>query len=81
MVLVPGGTFRMGNSEGQTAEAPEHQVRLSTYYIDQHEVTNRQFRLFLGESHYRGQPAGKWLTDEKARAESENVADRSGQFS
>ena len=69
MVLVPGGTFSMGSNEGQPAEAPAHQVRLSTYYIDQHEVTNRQFRIFLRESHYHGQPAGKWLTDDKARAE------------
>ena len=73
MVLVPGGTFAMGTTEGQPAEAPPHQVRLSAYYIDQHEVTNRQFRIFLGESHYRGQPPGKWLTDDKVRAEPENA--------
>ncbi len=66
MILVPGTTFTMGNNDGQPAEMPEHRVRLSTYYIDQHEVTNRQFRLFLSEAHYHGQPAGKWLTDEKA---------------
>jgi len=71
MVLVPSGSFTMGNDDGQTAEAPAHGVRLSTFYVDQHEVTNRQFRLFLGETHYHGQPPGKWLTDEKARAESE----------
>ncbi len=55
-----------------TAETPEdgpaHSVRLSTYYIDQHEVTNRQFRTFLEDTHYLGQPPGKWLTDEKLRA-------------
>jgi len=62
----------MGSNEGLPTESPAHQVKLSTYYIDQHEVTNRQFRIFLGESHYRGTPAGKWLTDEKARAESES---------
>jgi formylglycine-generating enzyme required for sulfatase activity len=73
MVLVPGGTFTMGNDEGQAAERPAHQVRLSTYYIDQHEVTNRQFRLFLHETHYRGQPPGKWLTDVAARAEPDNL--------
>ena len=56
MVLVPGGTFTMGNDNGPPAEAPAHKVSLSTYYIDQHEVTVRQFRLFLAESHYRGQP-------------------------
>ena len=73
MVLVPGGTFTMGNSEGQSAEKPAHQVRLATFYIDQHEVTNRQFRTFLLETKYHGQPAGKWLTDDKARAEPENL--------
>jgi len=46
---------------------------LSTYYIDQHEVTNRQFRIFLSETHHHGQPAGKWLTDEKARAEPDTL--------
>jgi formylglycine-generating enzyme len=71
MFLVPGGTFSMGSNDGQPVETPVHQVRLSTYYIDQHEVTNRQFRTFLLESHYRGQPSGKWLTDDKARAEPE----------
>jgi formylglycine-generating enzyme required for sulfatase activity len=73
MVLVPGGTFTMGNDDGQASEKPAHQVRLSTYYIDQHEVTNRQFRIFLREARYHGQPAGKWLTDEKARAEPETL--------
>ena len=53
MVLVPGGTFTMGNNDGQPPEKPAHQVRLSTYYIDQHEVTNRQFRIFLRESRYQ----------------------------
>ena len=56
MMLVPGGTFTMGNNDGQPSEKPLHEVKLSAYYIDQHEVTNRQFRTFLGESHYRGQP-------------------------
>ena len=73
MILVPGGTFTMGNNDGQPSEKPAHEVRLSTYYIDQHEVTNRQFRIFLSEAHYHGQPAGKWLTDDKARAEPETL--------
>jgi formylglycine-generating enzyme required for sulfatase activity len=73
MVLVPGGTFTQGNNEGQTPERPAHSVRLSTYYIDQHEVTNRQFRIFLGESRYHGQPPGKWLTEKEAREEPETL--------
>jgi formylglycine-generating enzyme required for sulfatase activity len=63
MVLVPGGTFVMGNDSGPRAEAPSHKVRLSTYYIDQHEVTVRQFQLFLSETQYHGQPAKGWSED------------------
>ena len=65
MMLVPGGTFTMGNDNGPPSESPAHKVSLSTYYIDQHEVTIRQFRLFLAESHYRGQPlySGNWSED------------------
>jgi formylglycine-generating enzyme required for sulfatase activity len=65
MVFVPGGTFTMGNDAGPAAEAPAHQVRLSSYYIDQHEVTVRQFGLFLKETHYHGQPAHNWSEDTK----------------
>lgn len=50
MVLVPGGTFVMGRDDGSTAEAPAHKVTLGTYYIDQHEVTVRQFQRFLLET-------------------------------
>ncbi len=46
MVLVPGGTYREGNDRGALAERPEHMVTLSTFYIDRHEVTNRQMQAF-----------------------------------
>jgi len=43
MVLVPGGTFRMGNvradNEGSDSERPVHQVTLSPYWIGKYEVT------------------------------------------
>jgi formylglycine-generating enzyme required for sulfatase activity len=63
MMLVPGGTFTMGNDRGTPAEAPAHKVRLSSYYIDQHEVTVRQFQLFLAETHHHGQPPRSWSED------------------
>ena len=68
MVLVPGATFLMGDDRGEPVSAPAHPVQLSTYYIDQHEVTNRQFRNFLEITRYRGQPPGKWLTDSRMKA-------------
>jgi formylglycine-generating enzyme required for sulfatase activity len=50
MVLVPAGTFLMGREDGEPAEGPPHRVYVSTYYIDQHEVTVRQFVQFLKET-------------------------------
>ena len=50
MVLVPGDTFTLGRNDGTPDEGPAHQVKLSTYYIDQHEVTNRQYELYLKET-------------------------------
>ncbi len=50
MVLVPAGEFLMGRDDGDASERPSHWVRLSTYYIDEHEVTNRQYQYYLRES-------------------------------
>jgi formylglycine-generating enzyme required for sulfatase activity len=50
MVLVPGGPYVMGRDGADPAEAPSHLTRVSTFYIDKHEVTNRQFELFLRDA-------------------------------
>jgi formylglycine-generating enzyme required for sulfatase activity len=50
MVLIPGGTFKMGRDDGGPEEGPTHFVTLGTYYIDQHEVTVRMFNLFAKET-------------------------------
>lgn len=50
LVLVPGGEFLMGREDGEPSERPPHRVRLSTFYIDEHEVTNRQYQIYLKES-------------------------------
>lgn len=43
LVFVPGGTFLMGRNDAEATERPAHRVTLSPFYIDQHEVTVRQF--------------------------------------
>src|SRR5262249_7277796 len=53
MVLVPGGPFIMGRDGGDPTEAPAHPVNLSTFYIDKHEITNRQFDRFVKETGVR----------------------------
>lgn len=45
MVYVPEGIFRMGNDSGEENASPSHLVRMSPFFIDETEVTNRQYAL------------------------------------
>ncbi|MBN1125169.1 MAG: formylglycine-generating enzyme family protein [Sedimentisphaerales bacterium] len=49
MVLIPGGTFQMGDSfgEGELEELPLHTVTVSSFYMCRYEITNRQYCGFL----------------------------------
>ncbi len=63
MVLVPGGTFVMGREDGDPQERPAHEVELAAYYIDQHEVTIRQYLAFVKESRRTNDGTVKALRD------------------
>jgi formylglycine-generating enzyme required for sulfatase activity len=54
MVLIEGGTFLMGadNEQGRRDEYPKHQVKVKSFYMDTHEVTNAQFRKFIEATGY-----------------------------
>ena len=43
MVLIPGGTFRMGSANGNPDEQPVHEVTVSALLMDRFEVTQDQF--------------------------------------
>ncbi len=47
MCKVTGGSFMMGAPDGETGLHPRHRVRVSTFYMDQLEVTNAQYLVFL----------------------------------
>lgn len=51
MVLIKGGTFQMGSSKFQDA-SPIHEVRLNSYYMDEHEVNNAQYAVFVKATGY-----------------------------
>jgi formylglycine-generating enzyme len=54
MVLIPSGEFIMG-TEGQAAnrnEQPAHRVKISSFWMDENEVTNAQFRKFVEATKY-----------------------------
>jgi formylglycine-generating enzyme required for sulfatase activity len=47
-VLIQGGTFQMGSPESDPdadpREYPEHRVTVSDFYLQEHEVTNEEYR-------------------------------------
>lgn len=54
MVLIPGGEFTMGadDNSGMPDEYPRHLVKLDAFMIDEHEVTNAEFRAFVEATGY-----------------------------
>ncbi len=54
MVQIPGGTFDMGGKTEQASpdEFPRHQKEVQSFWMDQHEVTNRQFKEFVEATGY-----------------------------
>jgi formylglycine-generating enzyme required for sulfatase activity len=49
-VLVPGGEFRMGSDRFYPEEAPVRTAEVPDLWVDQHPVTNAEFRRFVKDS-------------------------------
>ena len=45
MVLIPAGYFTMGSDSGTAS--PKHKIWIDAFFINKHEVTNRQYREFI----------------------------------
>ncbi len=54
MVLVPAADFIMGGNDklARPDELPKHRVLLDSFYIDETEVTNKQFKEFTDKTGY-----------------------------
>src|SRR5262245_60002879 len=54
MVWIPGGEFTMGTDSdlGWADEKPAHRVRVNGFWMDETEVTNRQFRQVVEATGY-----------------------------
>lgn len=55
MVWIPAGEFTMGTDDRKSMpnERPAHRVKLDGYWIDRHDVTNAEFRVFARATGYR----------------------------
>jgi len=57
MIYIPNGTFIMGNDKlhkkiSGSPAAPQHQVKLTGYWIGKTPVTKAQFRIFVKETNF-----------------------------
>jgi len=54
MVFIKGGIFMMGgdNSQASDDEFPKHKVQVSSFWMDETEVTNAEFAKFVEATHY-----------------------------
>ena len=52
MVWIEGGTFTMGDDEERPEERSAHEVTVSGFWIDRHEVTNAEFARFVAATGY-----------------------------
>ena len=50
MQLVPGGSFVMGSLDFYPEEGPLRQVDVADLWVDEHPVTNAQFRRFVRDT-------------------------------
>ncbi|CAG2155914.1 formylglycine-generating enzyme family protein [Cupriavidus numazuensis] len=66
MAHVPGGEFLMGSDSkmAQANEKPAHKVRIHGFWMDQHHVTNAEFRKFVEATGYvtTAEKAPDWET-------------------
>ena len=53
MVEVPGGRFVMGSDDHYPEERPAHEEHVAAFLIDQHPVTNAEFRRFVKDTNHR----------------------------
>ncbi len=52
MSWVPGGTFLMGSEDSYPEERPVRRVAVDGFWMDEHPVTNAEFRRFVKATGY-----------------------------
>lgn len=59
MVYIPGGDFQLGRNDGDDIDTPAHPASVKAFFIDQTEVTNEQYKLFVDATNHTPPPYWK----------------------
>jgi formylglycine-generating enzyme required for sulfatase activity len=82
LALIPAGTFWMGlpDEDADDDQKPQHEVRISAFYLGLTEVTRGQFRGFVHETGYKtdaekdGKGGSGWSEEKKNFEQAPNYA-------
>jgi len=69
MSLIPSGEFLIGSNQGPEISRPEFRLKLSSFYLDQTEVSNQQYAAYLRK--FRHQAPPHWRGGQFAHGENE----------
>ncbi len=61
MMLIEGGTFKMGSNNGESNEKPVHEVSVDSFYMGKYEVTNKEYCEFLNSEGNQKECICKWI--------------------
>jgi len=67
MIFVKGGTFQMGNKEGDDNEEPVHTVRVQHFYIGKYAVSFREYDFFCETTRRPKPELGNWESERGTR--------------
>ncbi len=78
MILIKGATYQRGTPKMEELppnpeEQPVHKVTVNGFYLDVHEVTNRQFRKFVDATNYQTQAERGWKKNDFPMAPPETL--------
>lgn len=76
LIFIPDGEFVMGTNGGEPDQKPSHSVYLSSYWIDETEVTTAMFAEFLNEMGNQFEGNSTWISS----PDSDDIMQISGGF-
>ncbi|CAN0596359.1 unnamed protein product, partial [Ectocarpus sp. 12 AP-2014] len=79
---ISGGSFDMGDHNGDLWEKPVHHVNVGNFALGKYEITNQQFCAFLNEMDNKEEGGARWLNLTSRYCEYINceIENRNGKF-